>query len=99
MGVQYFGTANCMMNVKSSSKDISASNSDQFVMVVQMFAVRSVSSRFLVGNIHVLYNPNRGDIKLGQVRLFLESAQRLSQEWGDIPVVLAGDLNSMPQVI
>ncbi|KAF3645137.1 Carbon catabolite repressor protein 4 -like protein 5 [Capsicum annuum] len=74
------------MNVKSSNKDMSASNSE------------SVSSlRFLVGNIHVLYNPNRGDIKLGQVRLFLESAQRLSQEWGDIPVVLAGDLNSMPQ--
>ncbi|KAL3343594.1 hypothetical protein AABB24_027230 [Solanum stoloniferum] len=67
-------------------------------MVVRMFVVRSVSSpSFLVGNIHVLYNPNRGDIKLGQVRLFLESAQRLSHEWGDIPVVLAGDLNSMPQ--
>ncbi|TMW87583.1 hypothetical protein EJD97_019765 [Solanum chilense] len=74
------------MNVKSSSKDVSTSNSE------------SVSSpSFLVGNIHVLYNPNRGDIKLGQVRLFLESAQRLSHEWGDIPVLLAGDLNSMPQ--
>ncbi|XP_059303365.1 carbon catabolite repressor protein 4 homolog 5 isoform X1 [Lycium ferocissimum] len=74
------------MNVKSSSKDMSASNSE------------SLSSQsFVVGNIHVLYNPNRGDIKLGQVRLFLESAQRLSEEWGDIPVVLAGDLNSMPQ--
>ncbi|KAK4735937.1 hypothetical protein R3W88_010198 [Solanum pinnatisectum] len=74
------------MNVKSSSKDMSASN------------LESVSSpSFLVGNIHVLYNPNRGDIKLGQVRLFLESAQRLSHEWGDIPVVLAGDLNSIPQ--
>ncbi|XP_055826081.1 carbon catabolite repressor protein 4 homolog 5 isoform X2 [Solanum dulcamara] len=74
------------MNVKSSSKDMSASNSESVSL-----------TRFLVGNIHVLYNPNRGDIKLGQVRLFLESAQRLSQEWGDIPVVLAGDLNSMPQ--
>ncbi|MCD7451800.1 hypothetical protein HAX54_013449 [Datura stramonium] len=73
------------MNVKSLSKDMSASNSV------------SSSPSFLVGNIHVLYNPKRGDIKLGQVRLFLESAQRLSQEWGDIPVVLAGDLNSMPQ--
>ncbi|XP_075107494.1 carbon catabolite repressor protein 4 homolog 5-like isoform X2 [Nicotiana tabacum] len=74
------------MNVKNSSKDMGASNSE------------SISSRsFVVGNIHVLFNPNRGDIKLGQVRLFLESAQRLSLEWGDIPVVLAGDLNSMPQ--
>ncbi|XP_027771799.1 carbon catabolite repressor protein 4 homolog 5 isoform X2 [Solanum pennellii] len=74
------------MNVKSSSKDVSATNSES-----------ASSPSFLVGNIHVLYNPNRGDIKLGQVRLFLESAQRLSHEWGDIPVVLAGDLNSMPQ--
>ncbi|KAK4341208.1 hypothetical protein RND71_039709 [Anisodus tanguticus] len=84
------------MDMSNDDDDLIANG--LFVMVVQMFAVRSVSSQiFLVGNIHVLYNPNRGDIKLGQVRLFLESAQRLSQEWGDIPVVLAGDLNSMPQ--
>ncbi|KAJ7970382.1 Carbon catabolite repressor protein 4-like 5 [Quillaja saponaria] len=51
----------------------------------------------VVGNIHVLFNPNRGDIKLGQVRLFLENAYKLSQAWGGIPVVIAGDLNSVPQ--
>jgi len=27
----------------------------------------SYSRRLLVGNIHVLYNPNRGEVKLGQV--------------------------------
>ncbi|KAL3009510.1 hypothetical protein AAZX31_07G087500 [Glycine max] len=53
--------------------------------------------RFVVGNIHVLFNPNRGDIKLGQVRLLLDKAYKLSQEWGDIPVIIAGDLNSVPQ--
>ncbi|KAL8492426.1 hypothetical protein ACS0TY_023855 [Phlomoides rotata] len=58
----------------------------------------STASRSLVvGNIHVLYNPKRGDIKLGQMRMFLEKAYELSQEWGCIPVVLAGDLNSLPQ--
>ncbi|KAF8399132.1 hypothetical protein HHK36_014997 [Tetracentron sinense] len=51
----------------------------------------------LVGNIHVLFNPNRGDVKLGQIRLFLEKAHSISQEWGSIPIVIAGDLNSMPQ--
>lgn len=56
------------------------------------------SRRLLVGNIHVLFNPNRGDIKLGQVRLFLEKAYKLSQEWGNIPVILVGDFNSIPQV-
>ncbi|XP_021292160.1 carbon catabolite repressor protein 4 homolog 5 isoform X3 [Herrania umbratica] len=48
------------------------------------------SRSLLVGNIHVLFNPNRGDIKLGQ-------AYKLSQEWGSIPVILVGDFNSVPQ--
>ncbi|KAK6148660.1 hypothetical protein DH2020_019572 [Rehmannia glutinosa] len=51
----------------------------------------------IVGNIHVLYNPKRGDIKLGQMRIFLEKAYELSQEWGGVPVVITGDLNSLPQ--
>ncbi|CAH8258092.1 unnamed protein product [Arabidopsis lyrata] len=57
----------------------------------------SSPQRLVVGNIHVLFNPKRGDIKLGQVRLFLEKAYKLSQEWGNIPVAIAGDLNSTPQ--
>ncbi|KAI3454902.1 hypothetical protein Pfo_011565 [Paulownia fortunei] len=58
----------------------------------------AITSRsLLVGNIHVLYNPKRGDIKLGQMRIFLEKAYELSQEWGCIPVVITGDLNSLPQ--
>ncbi|KAG7023237.1 Carbon catabolite repressor protein 4-like 5 [Cucurbita argyrosperma subsp. argyrosperma] len=61
---------------------------------------KSKTSRsFVIGNIHVLFNPNRGDIKLGQVRLFLEKAHSLSQRWGNIPVIMAGDLNSIPKVI
>ncbi|KAL7602703.1 hypothetical protein Lser_V15G17652 [Lactuca serriola] len=53
----------------------------------------------LVGNIHVLFNPSRGDIKLGQVRLFLAKAHRLLETWGNIPIILGGDFNSMPQFI
>ncbi|KAF8022522.1 hypothetical protein BT93_F0133 [Corymbia citriodora subsp. variegata] len=51
----------------------------------------------LVTNIHVLFNPNRGDVKLGQIRLLLEKAHQLSKVWGKIPVIIGGDLNSMPQ--
>ncbi|GAB2225395.1 hypothetical protein Droror1_Dr00006187 [Drosera rotundifolia] len=51
----------------------------------------------LVGNIHVLFNPKRGDIKLGQIRLFLKKAHDLAEEWGRIPIILAGDFNSLPQ--
>ncbi|XP_019056274.1 PREDICTED: carbon catabolite repressor protein 4 homolog 5 isoform X2 [Tarenaya hassleriana] len=55
------------------------------------------SRRLVVGNIHVLFNPKRGDIKLGQVRLLLEKANKLSQEWGNTPVIICGDMNSTPK--
>ncbi|KAM1679449.1 hypothetical protein TB1_038687 [Malus domestica] len=55
------------------------------------------SRSLVIGNTHLLFNPKRGDIKLGQVRLFLKKAYELSQEWGSIPVIISGDLNSIPQ--
>ncbi|CAK7349762.1 unnamed protein product [Dovyalis caffra] len=58
---------------------------------------RDEPRRILVGNIHVLYNPSRGDVKLGQIRFLLSRAQILAEKWGNIPVVLAGDFNSIPQ--
>lgn len=41
------------------------------------------SRRLLVGNIHVLFNPNRGDIKLGQVfaPLFIDKEGQVLAEW------------------
>ncbi|XP_073052764.1 carbon catabolite repressor protein 4 homolog 5 [Primulina eburnea] len=57
----------------------------------------TASPSLVIGNIHGLYNPKRGDIKLGQMRIFLRRAYELSQEWGSIPVVIVGDLNSLPQ--
>ncbi|KHN16588.1 Carbon catabolite repressor protein 4 like 3 [Glycine soja] len=66
-----------------------------FILYRQM--CKSDSRRLLVGNIHVLYNPNRGEVKLGQIRFLLSRAQYLSEKWGNTPVVLAGDFNSTPQ--
>ncbi|KAJ0989171.1 hypothetical protein J5N97_007527 [Dioscorea zingiberensis] len=51
----------------------------------------------LVANIHVLFNPNRGDIKLGQIRVLFERVHAILQERRDCPVVICGDLNSLPQ--
>ncbi|XP_061344964.1 carbon catabolite repressor protein 4 homolog 3-like isoform X2 [Gastrolobium bilobum] len=68
--------------------------------VAQLFVFEmceSDSRRLLVGNIHVLYNPNRGEVKLGQIRFLLSRAQILSEKWGNTPVVLAGDFNSTPE--
>ncbi|KAF5175852.1 Carbon catabolite repressor protein 4-like protein [Thalictrum thalictroides] len=57
----------------------------------------SKTQTLLIGNIHALFNPNRGDIKMGQIRLFVKKAHTISGEWGNIPVTIAGDLNSAPQ--
>ncbi|XP_074286676.1 carbon catabolite repressor protein 4 homolog 6-like [Silene latifolia] len=54
-------------------------------------------NRVVVGNIHVLYNPRRGEMKLGQVRMLLEKAQAVSKTWDDAPVVLCGDFNCTPK--
>lgn len=57
----------------------------------------SAGNCVVVCNIHVLFNPNRGDIKLGQVRYLLMKAYSLSQKMGGVPVIVAGDFNSIPQ--
>ncbi|KAM0917853.1 hypothetical protein ACQ4PT_009268 [Festuca glaucescens] len=54
------------------------------------------SQKFVLGNIHVLFNPKRGDIKLGQIRMLLEKANALAEKWDGIPIVLAGDFNCTP---
>ncbi|XP_043717795.1 uncharacterized protein LOC122665710 [Telopea speciosissima] len=58
---------------------------------------RADSRRVLVGNIHVLFNPSRGEIKLAQIHLLLSRANFLSGKWGNVPVVITGDFNSTPQ--
>ncbi|CAH2073064.1 unnamed protein product [Thlaspi arvense] len=57
----------------------------------------SCSRRVVICNIHVLFNPKRGDFKLGQVRTFLERAHAVSKLWDDAPVVLCGDFNCTPK--
>ncbi|KAF5179456.1 Carbon catabolite repressor protein 4-like protein [Thalictrum thalictroides] len=68
------------------------------VAQISVFEMRKANSRrVLVGNIHVLFKPNRGDIKLGQIQLLLSRAKVLSEKWGGMPIVLVGDFNSTPQ--
>ncbi|KAA8541180.1 hypothetical protein F0562_025213 [Nyssa sinensis] len=54
-------------------------------------------SVFESGTFTVLYNPSRGDVKLGQIRSFSSRAHMLSEKWGNVPVVLTGDYNMTPQ--
>ncbi|KQK08678.1 hypothetical protein BRADI_2g43210v3 [Brachypodium distachyon] len=55
------------------------------------------AKQVVICNIHVLYNPKRGDIKLGQVRTLLDRAYTVSKMWNDAPVILCGDFNSTPK--
>ncbi|KAJ8497978.1 hypothetical protein OPV22_008530 [Ensete ventricosum] len=55
------------------------------------------ANQVVVCNIHVLYNPKRGEIKLGQVRTLLHRAYAVSKIWNDAPVIVCGDFNSTPK--
>ncbi|XP_031373570.1 carbon catabolite repressor protein 4 homolog 6 isoform X2 [Punica granatum] len=55
------------------------------------------SNKIVVCNIHVLYNPKRGEIKLGQIRVLLDSAHVVSKSWDNSPIVLCGDFNCTPK--
>ncbi|KAK6119482.1 hypothetical protein DH2020_046777 [Rehmannia glutinosa] len=56
------------------------------------------SNRVVVCNIHVLFNPKRGDVKLGQIRVLLDRAHAVSKLWDDAPVVICGDFNCTPKL-
>ncbi|CAM8949523.1 unnamed protein product [Rhodiola kirilowii] len=55
------------------------------------------SNRVVVCNIHVLFNPKRGDIKIGQVRVLFEKAHAVSKAWNNAPIVVCGDFNCTPK--
>lgn len=55
------------------------------------------SNKVVICNIHVLYNPRRGEIKLGQVRALLDKAHAVSKIWNDAPIVICGDFNCTPK--
>lgn len=56
----------------------------------------TTSKKLVVTNIHVLFNPKRGDMKLGQVRVLLEKAKEVSGKFEGAPVISTGDFNFTP---
>ncbi|KAL4147748.1 hypothetical protein PRNP1_011502 [Phytophthora ramorum] len=54
-------------------------------------------TRFVVANTHLLFNPNRGEIKLAQLDMLLKHLTSLRQEHDlTLPVLLSGDFNLAP---
>lgn len=58
------------------------------------------SSLIIVANIHVLFNPNRGDQKLVQVLFSLRALSILKKKWEakgyNVRLLLCGDFNLIP---
>ncbi|KAF7094808.1 hypothetical protein CFC21_097090 [Triticum aestivum] len=82
--------------LEEDSIDFSEFNLRNNVAQVLVFELNG-TQKFVLGNIHVLFNPKRGDVKMGQVRMLLERANALAGKWDGIPIVLAGDFNSTPE--
>ncbi|XP_057856227.2 carbon catabolite repressor protein 4 homolog 5 isoform X3 [Cryptomeria japonica] len=101
MVVQFFGKMMylgfCKDIVLSLRSMTFVTMSLSFVSLSLLQEYNCIKRRVIVGNIHVLFNPKRGDIKLGQVRILLEKARELSKKWDRAPIVIAGDFNSTPQ--
>ncbi|XP_049934385.1 carbon catabolite repressor protein 4 homolog 6-like isoform X2 [Nymphaea colorata] len=82
----------CVLESKSQSQAEIGSGSSS-----ASFHWAKKPKRLVVCNIHVHYNPNRGEIKLGQVRVLLNRAHVVSRLWDDAPVVVCGDFNCTPE--
>ncbi|CAN6221709.1 unnamed protein product [Urochloa humidicola] len=94
-GCAMFWKSKRLRLLEEDSIDFSEFNLRNNVAQICVFELNG-THKLVLGNIHVLFNPKRGDIKLGQIRLLLEKANTLSEKWDEIPIVLAGDFNSTP---
>ncbi|KAK9091192.1 hypothetical protein Sjap_024369 [Stephania japonica] len=87
----------CLKRALSSRNSAFVITSLRFVSLTLRQTQNADSRRVVVGNIHAIYNPRKGEVKLGQIRLLLLKAQTLSEKWGNIPIIIAGDFNCTPQ--
>ncbi|KAF9189113.1 Protein angel 2 [Haplosporangium sp. Z 11] len=72
------------------------------VGIVAMLDIKqgNETKRVCVATTHILFNPKRGMIKIAQLCILLQEAKNLiEREEHDVPIVLCGDLNSLPHSI
>lgn len=68
---------------------------DNVSQIILLESRNNKKYRIIVGNIHVLFNPKRGDIKLAQVRTMLERIEHMqAEEQHKPPAIICGDFNS-----
>jgi len=55
-----------------------------------------VKAPILIVNTHLIYNPQRGDVKLGQILLILRAIEQIKIKYNVSDIMFAGDFNFIP---
>jgi len=55
-----------------------------------------VKPPILIVNTHLIYNPQRGDVKLGQILLILRAIEQIKIKYNVSDIMFAGDFNFIP---
>jgi hypothetical protein len=61
---------------------------DNICLFVLLVYIDNPSVAFLVGNCHILFNYNRGDIKLGQVYQIMQSMEVIRREYQEYKILI-----------
>jgi len=49
-----------------------------------------------IANTHLFWNPQFPEVKLEQMKMFLEEIELFNKDFEDVPLILTGDFNSLP---
>jgi len=82
-----------------ASNDVSYAQYGLRDNVAQIYALKSASPKsitLIISNIHVLFNPKRGDIKIGQVRILMDRMADMMNTRQASSAIMCGDFNSAP---
>jgi mRNA deadenylase 3'-5' endonuclease subunit Ccr4 len=83
-----------------TNKDISAVYDRDNVCIFAVLKHATSNVGFIVANCHLLFNINRGDVKIGQTYQIVETLNRLSELYSSsfdkLNFILCGDFNAIP---
>ncbi|XP_019757456.1 protein angel homolog 2 isoform X1 [Dendroctonus ponderosae] len=83
--------------------NVSILDRDNIAIVAKFCPKNRPNDSFIVATTHLLYNPNREDVRLAQVQLLLTEVERMSyyaNAEGNakyLPIIITGDFNSSPK--
>ncbi|KAL1516542.1 hypothetical protein ABEB36_000448 [Hypothenemus hampei] len=78
--------------------NVSVLNRDNVAIIAKFSPKQSPEIQFIVATTHLLYNPNREDVRVAQTQLLLTEVERLSfcGKGQYCPIIITGDFNSTP---